>query len=106
MNQEKKTGLPILGYIATAAAPKPVVVQENIYQATRSHLRNAIESGTYQVGKVKLPSHFTELGKAPTATSDPLKWKETTPSAIHEVSSFQFCRLRSSVGRIVEFLSL
>lgn len=83
MNQEKKTGLPIFGYTAIAAAPKPVVVQENIYQATKNHLRNAIESGTYQVGKVKLPSHFTELGKAPTATSEPPKWKETDYTICH-----------------------
>ena len=42
-----------------AAAPKPVVVQENIYQAINTKLRKAIESGTYQVDKVILPSNFT-----------------------------------------------
>ena len=35
------------------------------------------------MGKVKLPSHFTELAKAPTATSEPPKWKETDYTICH-----------------------
>jgi transposase InsO family protein len=57
--------------------------QEHIYQAIKNNLRNAIESGTYQVGQVRLPSHFAELGKAPTATSEPPAWKETYYTIVH-----------------------
>ena len=46
-------------------------------------MRNAIETGTYQVGKAKLPSHFTELAKAPAATSETPKWKETDYTICH-----------------------
>ena len=83
MNQEKKAGLPMLGYAAVAAAPKPVIVQENIKQATKSYLHTVVQSGTYQVGKVKLPSHFEELGKASSATTEAPKWKETDYTICH-----------------------
>ena len=43
INQDKKQGLPIIGYTAIAAAPNPVAVQENIYQSINNYLRNAIE---------------------------------------------------------------
>ena len=66
-----------------AAAPKPVVVHENIYPAIKNNLRNAIESGTYQVGKARLPSNFTDLGQAPTRTSEPPKWKDTDYTICH-----------------------
>jgi hypothetical protein len=38
MHQEKNQGLPIFEYTAIVAAPNPVVVQENIYQATAKQL--------------------------------------------------------------------
>ena len=88
-----------------------MVVQENIYQAIKNKLRNAIESGTYQVGKVKLPSHFTELAKAPTATSEPPKWKETDYTICHprgldlpilqtEIERWHTCGLLASAQEI------
>ena len=71
-------------------------------------MRNAIESGTYQVGKVRLPSHLTVLGKAPTSTSEPPKWQDTdyTNLPSTRLLSFQFCILRLSDGKIVEYLIL
>ena len=112
----EKHGLPSLGYTAIAAAPKPLVVQGNMYQAINNNLRNASEGGTYQVGKVRLPSNFTELGQAPTATSEPPKWKDTDyttcrpqgfelPLLPTEIEQWQNCggpALAEEMNRLVE----